>query len=169
MVSKVDAKKASQQLKLICETGFRINQEIKRYRPVYVVVTVSQMVREVWGSIFGPLKSDHRVTNGSPPLQHNFGFRSCAAQTQSRADRSRHSLHDIAECVERNFGPRGKNFVWAVWSVVPQNQVMSKKKVIAPAAVRISAQNQVMSKKRVIASADVQISAHHLVINKIRS
>ena len=28
---------------------------------------------------------------------------------------------------ERNFGPRGKNFVWAFWSAVPQNHVMSKK------------------------------------------
>ena len=70
---------------------------------------------------------------------------------------------------ERNFGPRGKNFVWVLWSVVPQNHVMSKKKVIASADVRISAQNQVMSKKKVIASADVQISAQHLVMSKIRS
>ena len=59
---------------------------------------------------------------------------------------------------ERNFGPRGKNFVWVLWSVVHQNHVMSKKKAIASADVRISTQNQVMSKKRVIASADVQIS-----------
>ena len=29
---------------------------------------------------------------------------------------------------ERNFGPRGKNFVWALWSVVSQNHVMSKTK-----------------------------------------
>ena len=70
---------------------------------------------------------------------------------------------------ERNFGPRGKNFVQALWSVVPQNHMMSKKKVIASADVRISAQNQVMSKKRVIAFTDVQISAQHLVMSKIKS
>ena len=70
---------------------------------------------------------------------------------------------------ERNFGPRGKNFVWAFWPVVPKNHVMSKKKVRASADVRISVQNQVMSKKRIIAAPDVQISAQHLVMSKIRS
>ena len=70
---------------------------------------------------------------------------------------------------ERNFETRDENFFWALWSVVPQNHVMSKKKVRASADVRISAQNQVTSKKRVIASADVQILAQHLVMSKIRS
>ena len=70
---------------------------------------------------------------------------------------------------ERNFGPRGKNFVWALWSVVLQNHVMSKKKVIASADLWISAQNQVMSKKWFTASADVQVLAQHLVMSKIRS
>ena len=29
---------------------------------------------------------------------------------------------------ERTFGPRGKKFVWALWSVVPQKHMISKKK-----------------------------------------
>ena len=49
---------------------------------------------------------------------------------------------------ERNFGSRDKNFVWALWSVVPQNHVMSKEKVIVSADVQISAQYLVMSKIR---------------------
>ena len=44
-----------------------------------------------------------------------------------------------ARGAERTFGPRGKKFVWALWSVVPQKHMISKKKVIASADVRISA------------------------------
>ena len=48
----------------------------------------------------------------------------------------------VSRSAERNCGPRGKNFVWTLWSVVPQNHVMSKKKVIASADVQILARNQ---------------------------
>ena len=34
----------------------------------------------------------------------------------------------ISRGAERTFGPRGKKFVWALWSVVPQKHMISKKK-----------------------------------------
>ena len=53
-------------------------------------------------------------------------------------------------------GPKGKNFVWALWSEVPQNHVMSKKKVKASADVRISARNKkkTSSRPQAVVSAD---------------
>ena len=41
---------------------------------------------------------------------------------------SREAVNVLTRGAERTFGPRGKKFVWALWSVVPQKHMISKKK-----------------------------------------
>ena len=81
---------------------------------------------------------------------------------------------------DRNFGPRGKKFVWALWSVVPQNHVMSKKGQSVRRCSNFGPKSSDEQKKghslrrcsnfgstssdeqhKVIASADVRISARN--------
>ena len=81
---------------------------------------------------------------------------------------------------ERNFGPRGKNFVWVLWSAVPQNHVVSNKGHSVRRCSNFGPKSSDEQKKghsvrrcsnfgptssdeqnKVIASADVRISARN--------